>query len=145
MQYDKFLIFRGSEKMPLVEQHLGRTQKYLKMIRDMLDANDVEFLLTVHPYGIHVGKDQWNEGRVFWGFEKNTLYDDYSPYERMREFSERNGIAFFNSLPAFLKDSKEKLFFDLDGHLTFEGNKTFTKALCSDSTFLDLLNTIGSN
>lgn len=63
--FDQYLLIRGPQKLPQVEKHWKRTEKYLLMVRDLLKENDIDLILVSYPYGIHVGPDQWGrEGLI---------------------------------------------------------------------------------
>ncbi len=143
IEYDGRLFLRGRDKLPLIKKHWARTEKYLLMIRDLLAEKGVAFIMTMHPYGIHVGPEQWNKGRVYWGFEQGRTYDDYFAYSIVEEFARENKILCINTLEAFLREKDKKLFFDYDGHLTPQGNRIFADFVTQNEGFLNMLDEIG--
>ena len=143
IEYDGRLFLRGRDRLPLIMKHWRRTEKYLRMIRDLLQAHGIECIMTMHPYGIHVGPEHWSSGRVFWGFEQGKTYDDYFAYDIVQEFAARSGIMCINTLDAFLAAKDKKLFFDYDGHLTPHGNKVFADYVAENEAFQDVVRALG--
>lgn len=142
IKYDGYLIIRGRDKLDEIKKHLKRTEKYLTLIKDTLEEEGIPLVLIVYPYGIHVGPDQWGEGRVYWGFEKNKIYDDYYAFDLMKDYAKENNIPFINTLPVFLKNNDRKLFFDVDGHFTPETNKLVAKDIVDNKVFEDVFNNL---
>jgi len=135
IEYDQYLLIRGRSKLKQIEKHWKRTGKYLLMIKKLLEENNIDFMLVMYPYGIHVGKDQWNEGRLYWGFESGKTYNDYYAFDLVENFARKNNIPYINTLGEFLKTKNEKLFFDLDGHLTPKGNSVLADAISKNKDF----------
>ena len=123
IEYDGYLMIRGREKLSLIKRHFERTEKYLNLIKGLLDERGIPMILVIYPYGIHVGPDQWGTGREYWGFEKGRVYDDYYAFDILEDYAKRNGIGCINLLPDFLKNRERRLFFDIDGHFTPEANR----------------------
>ena len=142
IKYDGYLMIRGGDRLDEIKKHLKRTEKYLTLLRDALKEDGIPLVLIVYPYGIHVGPDQWGEGRVYWGFEKDKIYDDYYAFDLMGDYAKENNIPFINTLPVFLENNDKKLFFDIDGHFTPETNKIVAKDIVNNKTFIDVLNGI---
>ncbi|OGW92446.1 MAG: hypothetical protein A3G33_03080 [Omnitrophica bacterium RIFCSPLOWO2_12_FULL_44_17] len=128
---DGKIFLRGSLKAAEIKKHFPRTAKYILMCRDLTNANGAQFILVMYPYGIQVGPNQWNEGRVFWGFEKGKLYDDLFSFNLVENFAKENGIPFIKILNELRAHADEKLYFDYDGHLTPRGNEIVAETLVS--------------
>ena len=143
IEYDGYLLMRGREKMDSILKHWKITEEYLVKIRDLLDGEGIGFALIVYPYGIHVGPDEWGEGRVYWGFEKDKLYIDTYAFDLIEETCRKNNIYCINTLEDFLKvkslKPEEKLFFDLDGHMTPAGNNIVAEALAGNKTLVGMI------
>jgi len=139
IEYDGYLMMRGPDRLPQIKEHFKRNEKYLNMIRDLFAFRGIPMILVIYPYGIHVGPDQWNEGRVYWGFEKGKVYDDYYAFDILEDYAKRNNIPCINLLPDFLEARDEHLFFDLDGHFTPLANKIAAKAIASNQLILKKL------
>ncbi|MCX5686933.1 MAG: hypothetical protein NTW09_05720 [Candidatus Omnitrophica bacterium] len=139
IEYDGYLMIRGRDKLPQVKVHFKRCEKYLNMIRDLFRERGTPMILVVYPYGIHVGPDMWSEGRVYWGFEKGKIYDDYYAFDILEDYAKRSNIPCINLLPDLLKARDEHLFFDLDGHFTPTANKIAAKAIASNPLILKKL------
>ena len=142
IEYDHYLLIRGRDKLPQIKKHWQRTEKYLLMIRDLLKENDIPLILAIYPYGIHVGPDQWAEGRVYWGFEPGKTYDDYYAFDLIQNFAKKNNIAFINTLDDFLEEKDKPLFFDLDGHLNPQGNEILANSIIANKVFKDNLDNL---
>jgi hypothetical protein len=125
IEYDGYLFMRDREKQPLIRKHLARTERYLLKIKNLLMSHGIDFTLVMYPYGIHVGSDEWSEGRVYWGFEKGKVYTDRFAFDMVKDFCMDNSIRYLNTLDSFLAGKRPgvKLFFDLDGHMTPAGNE----------------------
>jgi len=145
IEYDHYLLIRGREKLPQIKEHLKRTEKYLLQIRNLLKENNIELILVLYPYGIHVGPDQWGEGRVYWGFEAGKTYDDYYAFQLLEDFAKKNDITYINTLQDFLKERDKPLFFDLDGHLTPQGNEVLANSIITHQAFRSTLDRLLCN
>jgi len=134
IEYDGYLFMRGREKLPLIQKHWARTGKYLLKIKDLLASHGIDFTLVMYPYGIHVGPDEWSEGRAYWGFEKGKVYEDRFAFDMVKDFCKDNSIRYVNTLDNFLADKKPgvKFFFDLDGHMTPAGNRIMAECISSE-------------
>lgn len=139
MEYDPLLLMRGRGRKELIDKHWKRTIKYLLKIRDELAEKNIKFIIAMYPHGIYVGSDQWHDGRKTWGFEQGKQYTDYYPFELMKKFTDKAGIAFVNTLPEFLSAPKDEYFFNWDGHMTPAGNKIVARTVLTDPRFLKLL------
>ncbi len=139
IEYDGRLFMRGETKADEIRKHFARTAKYILMNRDLAQANGAQFVLVMYPYGIYVGADQWNEGRIFWGFEKNKVYTDYFAFDLVRKFAASNQIPFVNLLDDFIQNRDKRLFFPYDGHFTPEGNRVAAEGLAKNPVFQETL------
>lgn len=135
VEYDGYLMIRGRERLPEIERHFARTAKYISKMKEILDAHHIPMIIVIYPYGIHVGADQWGEGRVYWGFEKGKVYDDYYAFDILKKYASDNSIACINLLPDFLKNKDKKLFFDVDGHFTPTANHIAAQAILENEDF----------
>jgi len=138
IEYDGYLFMRGKDKLPFIKKHWALTSKYLLKIRDLLKQNGVEFMLVTYPYGIHVAPDEWQEGRVYWGFEQGKVYTDRYAFDLIEDFCKNNNIHFINTLDDFLAAKKQnpgvKLYFDLDGHMAPAGNRIVARCIADSLT-----------
>jgi len=143
IEYDGYLLMRGRERMEWIMKHWKLTEDYLVKIRDLLDKEGIGFALVIYPYGIHVASAEWGEGRVYWGFEEDKVYTDRYAFEIIEDFARKNNIYCVNTLDVFLEHKKEnpreKLFFDLDGHMTPAGNRILSKRLAEDSVLKEMI------
>lgn len=136
IKYDGYLMIRGRDKLPYILKHFKRTEKYLNKIKSLLAEKNIPMILVVYPYGIHVGPSQWGEGRRYWDFEDDKVYDDYYAFDLLEDYAQRNNIPCINVLPGFLKNNNKHLFFDIDGHFTPEANHIVARAVAES----DVLN-----
>lgn len=141
VEFDGYLMIRGRGRLPAIEKHFERTKKYIGMIKDLLDKRNIPMVLVIYPYGIHVGPGQWGEGRVYWGFERGKVYDDYYAFDMLEKFAHEKGIPCINLLPAFLKNRDKNLFFDVDGHFTPEADRVAAQAIVSDEILTNRIST----
>lgn len=132
IKYDPYLMIRGRDRAAYIEEHFRRNEKYLNLIRDAFASQGAPMTLVIYPFGIHVGPDQWAEGRVFWGFEKGRTYDDYYALDMLEDYARRNGIPCINLLGAFLEHKGEKIFFDVDGHFTPAANRIAARVIADN-------------
>jgi len=104
--------------------------KYILQLRDLLHARNIDFWLTVYPYGLQVSPREWNLGRQFWGFKSDTVYA-CSPQSKMEDFCRRNGIKVINMCDAFKHASQATypLFLEYNGHWTPAGHRVAADAL----------------
>lgn len=141
--YDQYLLIRGAQKLPQIEKHWKRTEKYLLMTRDLLKENNISLILASYPYGIHVGPNQWGQGRTYWGFESGRIYDGRYAFDLLKNFARKNDIPYIETLDNFLaetaKDKNKALFFNFDGHLTPAGNDIVSGAIAANKDFKALL------
>ena len=142
MEYDGLLFMRGHKREGLIRKHWARTTRYMLKIKELLDKNNIAYVIVMYPHGIYVGPDQWSKGRQAWGFETNTVYTDYLPFEMMTEFTKDNKLPFINTLSDFLKAPAKKYFFNYDGHFTVDGNRVVVDAIISNPDFIKELNRI---
>jgi len=140
LQYDYLLMMRGKFRKELIDKQWQRTSKYLLKIRDVLKEKSVPMILVAYPHGIYVSKDEWNEGRATWGFEKNKLYTDTYAFDLMENFAKRNDIPFINTLDNFLKNKgEEKFFYEWDGHMKAGGYRNVAEGIYQSMAFKSLL------
>ncbi|HOO56256.1 MAG TPA: hypothetical protein PLN69_05485 [bacterium] len=130
---DRYAILRDPPPEAAGELY-DRTQKYIRMVSELAVENDITFMMVLYPYGVHVGGDEWGEGRKQFLFQEGTTISS-KPFEIMEKFADEYDIECLNLLEPF-RDSKESsLFFPYDGHFTESGHE-----LVSDTLF-DYINT----
>lgn len=145
--FDGLLMMRGTKKAAVISKHWQRTAAYLTKIKALLDSRHIPFIIVTYPHGIYVGNTEWNNGRVFWGFEQNTTYTDYYPFELVETYARANNITYINTLPDFLQskiNADTKLFYDYDGHMTPAGYAIVAESITANNTFNHILATINN-
>jgi len=141
-EYDRFFLYRESATEESARPYWMVSANYVLLIRDLLAEHHILFGGGFCPLGMIVGPDQWATGRVAWGFERGRAYDASVALSLYQEFSEAEHIPFLNPLESFRAAGKtEKLFYDIDGHLTPAGHRVLAEHVLRDPTFLTLLQT----
>ena len=128
IQKDRFALLRDSYRP--ADEDWSPTFRHVTLIRDLLAARGVELWVTVYPYGLQVGPDEWGTGRRVWGFERGRVYST-APQEHMEQFCRRHGIPVVNLCPAFRDAARtvHPLYADFDGHWRPAGHALVAKAL----------------
>lgn len=142
IQHDGYLMIRGRGRRGEISAHFKRTEKYLNLIQRMLAGKEIPMILVIYPYGIHVGPDQWGEGRGYWGFERGKVYDDYYAFDLLQDYAKRRSFPCINLLPSFLKNKDKRLFFDIDGHFTPEANRIAAGYIVNNPEFKKVLSNL---
>jgi hypothetical protein len=132
INYDPYLMIRGRDRLPYIRSHFARSALYLDRIRSGFASEGATTMLVIYPFGVHVGPDQWGQGRVYWAFERGKTYDDRYAFGLLEDYAKERGIHCINLLPDFLANRGIKLFFDMDGHFTPEANKVAARAIVND-------------
>ena len=139
-QHDRFLFVRESTTEASVRPYWELSARYLVMIRDLLAERDIPLILGVYPYGMLAGPEQWNEGRVAWGFEAGRTYSARTAVSIFEEFSRSYDIPLVNTFESFRAAAeRQKLFFDWDGHFTPAGHRVLAEHFANDDGFLRVL------
>lgn len=135
IEFDGKIFLRGRERAAEILEHFPRTAGYILKCRELAEKYGARFLLVLHPYGTHVGPDQWGKGRIYWGFEAGKLYTDLFSFDLVEKFAQENHIPFVNLLEDFRRHADQKLFFDYDGHFTPAANRVAAEALARHPFF----------
>lgn len=142
--YDQYIFIRGPQKLPQIKKHWKRTEKYLLMVRDILKEDGIDLVLVSYPYGIHVGPNQWGDGRTYWGFDSGKTYDGHYAFDLLKNFAQQNNIPYIETYDNFLaeadKNKDKALFFNFDGHLNPDGNEIVADTIAINKDFKALLN-----
>ena len=136
IRFDKFIMFRECKNKDVVMRHWSRTANYIKMIKDYLDRQWIKMVLVVYPYGHQVSESQWAEGRAYWAFERNRVYDPSAGFNMIADFAGQNSIDFINLYDAFRQHKDEPLFFNIDGHWTARAHRVAADAIYENTAFL---------
>jgi hypothetical protein len=128
VQFDKYAFLRPQYAPRDSDWQL--TFRYLLMIRDTLQARGIDFWVTVYPYGLQVGPQEWQAGRQFWGFRPDTVYSTW-PQEAMVNFCRHHGIPAVNMCGDFLQEHKtvSPLYLDYNGHWEPAGHAVVARRL----------------
>lgn len=99
-----------------------RSFSYIQKINELCYANNITFILSVHPYGHQVSPDEWAYGRHRFGFANDQIYSD-RPEQILREFAQTNDILFNSLFEPFQQSKNIQLFFPYDGHFNKNGHE----------------------
>ncbi len=135
IRFDKFIMYREGKNKDVVMRHWSRTAKYIRMIKDYLDRYGIKMVLVVYPYGNQVSESQWAEGRAYWAFERNKVFDPTEGFNTISEFAKENDIDFINLYGAFRAHKDEPLFFNTDGHWNARAHQVAAEAIFADDVF----------
>ena len=139
-EYDKFILIREAVTPETIRPYLELSEKYILMIRDLLASRQIPLLLVAYPYGVSVAADEWEKGRVYWGFEKGRVYDPTVLKALLDEFSARTNIPRIKTVKAMREAAAKetnKLYYDWDGHLTPTGHRVLADIVAADPQVLD--------
>ena len=140
LDYEGFLLLRDFATEELIQPYWSISARYLVMIRNLLAQRQIPFVLGIYPYGMVVGPHEWDEGRVFWGFEKGRTYDPSLALATFTRFSTEEHVPLINTFDSFRTAARsEKLFYDWDGHMTPAGHRVLAEHVLHDPQFLKLL------
>ena len=76
--------------------------------------------------------DEWKEGKVFYGFDRNKVYGAQRPFQIFESFAIDNGLDMLNLYGVFKNAAlgkKSPLFYPEDGHFTKAGHAVVAAAL----------------
>jgi len=120
---DQLAITR--EKIDLNDYQIlmNNTQNYLLEINQLLIINNIDFMLTIIPYGHQVNGQEWNQGRSYWKFDKDKIYSSKS-IEDLKLWAENNNITVINLLNSLQRESDQLNYFSVDGHWNKNGHQT---------------------
>ena len=131
IRIDPFALTRNFDIQEYEQASLEPKNDILRF-QKLLHTNNSKFLMLLVPNGHMVNGKQWEVGRfVTWGFEKDKVYDNQA-FLMMRVFMKSRNIDTVDLTPLLkVKSTNKKLFFDFDGHLNIEGNKTVGEFMSS--------------
>jgi len=107
------------------------TLGHLRSTSRLLDREEVAYLLVALPAPAQVGPDQWKVGKVKWGMEPDDVIQSTRMQDLLAVFASKEGVPYLDLLPAFRARSRDRLFYDYDGHWTAEGNRLAAEEIFS--------------
>jgi lysophospholipase L1-like esterase len=135
--YDRFLLVRETSTEESVRPYWELSAGYLRKIHALLAARGVPLIIGIYPYGMLAGPDQWDSGRVFWGFQRGRVYDDSAVRALFARFAAEEGLGLIDTFDAFKAGAAtQKLFYDEDGHMTPAGHAVLADAAVADADLL---------
>ena len=138
--YDKFVLVRPKATREQLEPLWQLSQRYLDMIRALLDERHIPLVMGIYPYGMLVGPGEWGDGRVYWGFAKGQVYSADTYVSLLRDYTSSRDVPFVNALDRFRRAvGPQPLFYNWDGHFTPAGQRVLAEALTQDVGFLAVL------
>jgi hypothetical protein len=118
---DQFAITREEITSEDYQKLISNTQDYLLEIRNLLAENNIDFILSIIPYGHQVNQQEWSQGRNYWQFEKNKLYSSKCIGD-LEAWAKDNNIAVLDLLNVYQKPSTQLNYFPIDGHWNKKGH-----------------------
>ena len=143
---DRFVLVRSWSTVERVQPAWAASEKYLRLIHELLAARKIPFILGVYPYGMNAGPDEWEKGRRFWGFEAGKTYDYRVAQAVYRRFSQAEHVPLVDTFDDFrtaAASTDAKLFFAHDGHLTPAGHRVLAQHTLKDPQFIELVRRLG--
>ena len=128
LHYDKYAMLRGNYRYQQSDWSLS--YKYILMIREMLEKRGISFYVAVYPYGLQVSRREYDAGRQFWGFRRDTLYST-EPQQRIEQFCRENKIHVINACEDFRTAARSQypLYLAYNGHWTAAGHRLYSQVL----------------
>lgn len=118
----------------LVQDAVQREQQWEDVFDSILKIgryckeNNIEFLLTIYPWGHQVSATEWIPGRDLF-MPRDAVASDKSA-STLLEFAAKNNIKCLNLFPVFRSYAgTSKLYFSYDAHFTAAGHKLMASAL----------------
>jgi lysophospholipase L1-like esterase len=125
-----FVILRHT----LADDSIDRTEQWqnifssISKIKEYCDRKDIQFLLTVYPWGHQVNDKEWIPGRFLF-IEKESKISDKS-IQTIEQLSKENRIELLNLFPAFRSYSgSAPLYYNIDMHFTEAGHQIMAREL----------------
>lgn len=128
----------GSDRLIFMRENLtdsdyialfNNSVPYLLKIRQLLQQNNVSFVIHVYPYALQVSPDAWKSGRAKFFFGTDKVYPA-KPFEVVEAFGSENNITVVSSYGYFRSaPDPAKLYIDYDGHFTVAGHNVAATAL----------------
>lgn len=125
---DAFVILRDLNESEYIRLWQAITKNLLN-IKQLLDEKNIKLILIMPPHGHQLSTQEWAKGRSRWQFAKDQIYS-LRPQQDMQKFARENDLNYIDLIPAFQSGiGKKRLFFPIDGHLTFAGHQLVAEAL----------------
>ncbi len=125
IEYDRDLPMR--EQSGDWKKHFENSAQNLKRIQELLKEKNIEFVITVYPYGNLLNEKEWAIGRKLRGFDAKKYSTPLFDY--LQEFCQQAGIPFLNMKAAFEASKDFPLYYPYDGHFTPAGHQIVAQAL----------------
>lgn len=122
IHHDKYALLR--ENYRDADSNWALTHEYLLLTRDLLKEGEIDFWMTVYPYGLQVHPKEWQGGRTYWQFKQDTVYSTW-PQEKLEEWATAKGIKTINVCPDFKALSRTvfPLYLNNNGHWVAAGHQ----------------------
>ncbi len=115
-------------QLPEAEEIYAIIENSILRTRSLCEEHGSGFILATYPWAHQVSDDEWIPGRRGFVPEGAALSD--RTVNRLGEFSEKNGIVFFNAFPEFRAYSGDAhLYYGHDMHWTPAGHKLYAESL----------------
>lgn len=110
----------------------------LRLINDFLKEQGIPFIVSAHPHAILVNGQEWPNGRLMHGLERDKVYSDRY-FSQLETFLKSENIPFINLLPHFRSTQVKNLYFPYDGHFTTNGHRVTADGITQELLKLSVL------
>jgi SGNH hydrolase-like domain, acetyltransferase AlgX len=129
VRVDKYGMLRANLG-PQDDRQWTGTYDHILRIQALLKARNVDFWLSVYPYGVQVSPREWASGREFWGFQPQVVLPT-RPQQLVGAFGRTHDIPVVDMSDDFKEASKTifPLYYEGDGHWRAAGHRVAAAAL----------------
>lgn len=125
-QTDQFAITRENINSDDYQKLLQNSEGVILKIKNLLEKEEINFILVIIPYGQQINGQEWGEGRKLWEFAKGKVYSSQCIAD-MANFTQKQEIRTLNLLSTFQKARRFFLgrfyYYSYDGHWNEKGHK----------------------
>jgi hypothetical protein len=111
----------GRKKGDAWDRQLGRSFSYIKRIHRLAQKAGMGFALITYPHGFMVHPQAWCAGRQKSFLECGKVYGN-SLYQSLMAKCREEELTCWDFTPLFKRPDAQKLFFNVDVHMTSAGN-----------------------
>ncbi len=126
--HNRFALTRDDVPEEEAGPHYRRTFGWLDRMRTLLAEHQVRFLVFTYPYGHQVATDEWDSGRLHYGFARGKVYSD-EPARRLAAWAAQRQVPYLDLFPAFRTAADGTYYFAEDGHFTPKAHRLVAESL----------------
>ncbi|MGH9465107.1 MAG: SGNH/GDSL hydrolase family protein [Thermoanaerobaculia bacterium] len=126
--HNRFALTRDDVSEAEAGLHYRRTFAWLDRMRTLLAKHDVRFLVLTYPYGHQVATNEWESGRLHYGFATGKVYND-EPARRLSAWATERQVPYLDLFPAFRAAADGTYYFAQDGHFTPKAHRLAAELL----------------